>query len=80
MEEHFEEEQRLGLLLLRANFTYDEFKPIEARVVGSLSSRQLGGIFGPLESEARSAFLKQAGVPWLVMKLRVMPAVRKYER
>jgi hypothetical protein len=80
MEEHLLEEEVQGLPLLRAHFTRKEMQVVDNKIAKSMSVAQTAAFFSTFEVEKRERFYKQSGIPWLVTRLLLNPAIRKHNR
>jgi hypothetical protein len=80
MTEHLQEEEDIGLPLLRHNFSDAETKPVIAKIVESLKPADMAWFLRQFETveEKRAAMRDEAGVPAPVISLIMMPAVVKY--
>lgn len=79
MAAHLQEEEDVGLPLMRHLFTAKELKPVEAQIIKDATPDDLAWVVRPLGSvQAKRDWMTQvAGVPGPVQTLVMMPAVRK---
>lgn len=80
MEEHLLEEEVQGLPLMRQHFTRKEVAGVEDKIVRSMTTAQTAGFFATFSPEHREHIYKEVGMPWLVTRLVLNPAIRKHNR
>lgn len=80
MEEHFGEEESNGLRLMRANYTFKEFIPVEKKIIGSLKPTESAAYFHAMTDDDRQEFFKLFGIPGFAQVLFIMPTVKKFDR
>jgi len=82
MAEHLDEEEEVGLPLLRKHFTMHEFKPTEKKIVARVTPHEVGYVMHAMADDAarRSWMTDVAGMPGFVQSLIMMPALHKWTR
>ncbi|KAG2447096.1 hypothetical protein HYH02_007845 [Chlamydomonas schloesseri] len=78
MKEHLEEEEVIGLPLMRKNFTSKEIAIPEKEIVADLKPSDMAWFLRPMKTvEEKRAAMTRVGIPGLIQTLVMMPAVRK---
>ncbi|PNH08127.1 hypothetical protein TSOC_005361, partial [Tetrabaena socialis] len=81
MRQHLEEEEIVGLPLLRQHFTAQEVMDgPEKNVVAGLKARDMAWFLRPLAMHEKREAMSRFGVPGLIQTLVLLPAVRKDAR
>ncbi|PNW88084.1 hypothetical protein CHLRE_01g013500v5 [Chlamydomonas reinhardtii] len=80
MKEHLEEEEIIGLPLMRKNFTSKEILIPEKELVADLKPSDMAWFLRPMKTvEEKRQAMSRVGIPDLIQTLVMMPAVRKDE-
>ncbi|KAG2444363.1 hypothetical protein HXX76_001119 [Chlamydomonas incerta] len=80
MKEHLEEEEVIGLPLMRKNFTAKEISIPEKEIVADLKPSDMAWFLRPMKTvEEKRQAMSRVGIPGLIQTLVMMPAVRKDE-
>ncbi|KAG2489355.1 hypothetical protein HYH03_012185 [Edaphochlamys debaryana] len=78
--EHLEEEELVGLPLLRKHFTGKEMMDgPEKKIVAEMKPADLAFFLRPMDMPTKRETMTRLGIPGLIQKLVMLPAVRKDE-
>mmetsp|Transcript_37377 Transcript_37377/g.70173 ORF Transcript_37377/g.70173 Transcript_37377/m.70173 type:complete len:277 (-) Transcript_37377:368-1198(-) len=79
-EDHFTEEEKVALILLRHHFTSKEWIPVEGQILKNATLDAMAILLDSMESDAEriSWMTEVALIPWFVRKFVLMPAHKKH--
>ncbi|PNW88082.1 hypothetical protein CHLRE_01g013450v5 [Chlamydomonas reinhardtii] len=80
MRQHLEEEEAVGLPLLRAAFSAKELTVPEKKILKGLKPADMAWFVRRLAMDQKMAMMQQHGIPFLVQRLVLLPAIRKDTR
>ncbi|KAG2489353.1 hypothetical protein HYH03_012183 [Edaphochlamys debaryana] len=80
MRQHLEEEEIVGLPLMRKHFTAAELEVCEKKIVADLKPSDMAFFLRPMDMPTKRATMTRFGIPRLVQTLVLLPAVRRDAR
>ncbi|KXZ53171.1 hypothetical protein GPECTOR_7g1063 [Gonium pectorale] len=77
MRQHLEEEEIVGLPLLRKHFNAKELAKVEKKIIASMKPSDVAWVLRPLSPAGKKETMTRLNIPGLVQRLVFLPAIAK---